>query len=100
MISGVIPVAPTTFDEDETLDLARQARVADFLRCGHRLRPPSERRRCARDRGERRRGRWTGRRPLRQAASRVAATAMRIVSQPTTTAAVARANPRSPVRWI
>ena len=35
---------------------------------------------------------------LRQAASRAAATAMRIVSQPSTTAAVARANPCSPVR--
>jgi 4-hydroxy-tetrahydrodipicolinate synthase len=31
MISGVIPVAPTTFDEDENLDLASQARVTDFL---------------------------------------------------------------------
>ncbi|MGO9784885.1 MAG: dihydrodipicolinate synthase family protein [Streptosporangiaceae bacterium] len=31
MISGVIPVAPTTFDEDENLDLASQGRVTDFL---------------------------------------------------------------------
>jgi dihydrodipicolinate synthase/N-acetylneuraminate lyase len=31
MISGVIPMAPTTFDEDENLDLASQARVTDFL---------------------------------------------------------------------
>lgn len=31
MISGVIPVAPTTFHDDESLDLASQARVIDFL---------------------------------------------------------------------
>jgi 2-keto-3-deoxy-L-arabinonate dehydratase len=31
MISGVIPVAPTTFHDDETLDLDSQARVLDFL---------------------------------------------------------------------
>jgi 2-keto-3-deoxy-L-arabinonate dehydratase len=31
MISGVIPVAPTTFDDDENLDLPSQARVTDFL---------------------------------------------------------------------
>jgi 4-hydroxy-tetrahydrodipicolinate synthase len=31
MISGVIPVAPTTFHDDETLDLDSQARVMDFL---------------------------------------------------------------------
>ncbi|HEY4701100.1 MAG TPA: dihydrodipicolinate synthase family protein, partial [Streptosporangiaceae bacterium] len=31
MISGVIPVAPTTFHDDETLDLDSQARVCDFL---------------------------------------------------------------------
>src|SRR5438270_10972971 len=30
MISGVIPVAPTTFDDDENLDLPSQARVTDF----------------------------------------------------------------------
>ena len=31
MISGVIPVAPTTFHDDESLDLDSQARVMDFL---------------------------------------------------------------------
>src|SRR6201996_8633304 len=31
MISGVIPVAPTTFYDDESLDLDSQARVMDFL---------------------------------------------------------------------
>ena len=31
MISGVIPVAPTTFHDDERLDLDSQARVMDFL---------------------------------------------------------------------
>ncbi len=31
MISGVIPVAPTTFHDDETLDLDSQSRVMDFL---------------------------------------------------------------------
>ena len=31
MISGVIPVAPTTFYDDERLDLDSQARVMDFL---------------------------------------------------------------------
>jgi 2-keto-3-deoxy-L-arabinonate dehydratase len=31
MISGVLPVAPTTFHDDETLDLHSQARVVDFL---------------------------------------------------------------------
>ena len=31
MISGVIPVAPTTFHDDESLDLGSQARVMDFL---------------------------------------------------------------------
>jgi 2-keto-3-deoxy-L-arabinonate dehydratase len=31
MISGVLPVAPTTFHDDETLDLDSQARVVDFL---------------------------------------------------------------------
>ena len=31
MISGVIPVAPTTFHDDETLDLDSQDRVLDFL---------------------------------------------------------------------
>jgi 2-keto-3-deoxy-L-arabinonate dehydratase len=31
MISGVIPVAPTTFGDDESLDLDSQARVMDFL---------------------------------------------------------------------
>jgi 4-hydroxy-tetrahydrodipicolinate synthase len=31
LISGVFPVAPTAFHEDETLDLASQARVTDFL---------------------------------------------------------------------
>jgi 2-keto-3-deoxy-L-arabinonate dehydratase len=31
MISGVIPVAPTTFHDDESLDLDSQARVIDFL---------------------------------------------------------------------
>ena len=31
MISGVIPVAPTTFHDDESLDLPSQTRVIDFL---------------------------------------------------------------------
>ena len=31
MISGVIPVAPTTFHDDESLDLDSQSRVMDFL---------------------------------------------------------------------
>ena len=31
MISGVIPVAPTTFHDDESLDLDSQVRVMDFL---------------------------------------------------------------------
>ena len=31
MISGVVPVAPTTFHDDESLDLDSQARVIDFL---------------------------------------------------------------------
>jgi 4-hydroxy-tetrahydrodipicolinate synthase len=31
MISGVIPVAPTTFHDDESLDLPSQTRVVDFL---------------------------------------------------------------------
>ena len=31
MLSGVIPVAPTTFHDDESLDLDSQARVMDFL---------------------------------------------------------------------
>lgn len=31
MITGVIPVAPTTFADDESLDLASQERVTDFL---------------------------------------------------------------------
>lgn len=31
MISGVLPVAPTTFHDDETLDLDSQSRVVDFL---------------------------------------------------------------------
>src|ERR1700749_607967 len=31
MISGVIPVAPTTFHDDETLDLDSQVRVMDFM---------------------------------------------------------------------
>jgi 4-hydroxy-tetrahydrodipicolinate synthase len=31
MISGVMPVAPTTFHDDESLDLDSQARVIDFL---------------------------------------------------------------------
>jgi 2-keto-3-deoxy-L-arabinonate dehydratase len=31
MISGVIPVAPTTFHDDESLDLDSQTRVMDFL---------------------------------------------------------------------
>jgi 2-keto-3-deoxy-L-arabinonate dehydratase len=31
MISGVIPVAPTTFHDDESLDLDSQAKVCDFL---------------------------------------------------------------------
>ncbi len=31
MISGVIPVAPTTFHDDERLDLPSQTRVIDFL---------------------------------------------------------------------
>ncbi len=31
MISGVIPVAPTTFHDDESLDLDSQVRVVDFL---------------------------------------------------------------------
>lgn len=31
MLSGVIPVAPTTFHDDERLDLDSQARVMDFL---------------------------------------------------------------------
>lgn len=31
MISGVMPVAPTTFHDDESLDLGSQLRVVDFL---------------------------------------------------------------------